>query len=421
MVLAHPGTRWAVVAATFGDARDTCVEGESGLLAVFARYGLVEDIHFTWNRSIGEIRLWNKSLIKCYSAEQPKRLRGPGFYGAWCDELAAWTRPETFDMLMFTLSQGTVPQVIISTTPTPTKLIRDLANRDDGTVILVSGSTYDNAENLPEAVLTDLRNRYEGTRLGRQELHAEILLDTPGALWTYDMVIQSRVDKAPDLARVVVAIDPAGGGSEDDGADETGIAVCGRGVDGRGYLLADYSGYYSSADYARRALHAYDVHQGDEIVYEDNGKDDTVKTIIHQLRPGTPVRGIHAVRGKVLRASPIAALFEQGRFSMVGDFTGGTPYEKLEEQMTTFVEGDPSPDHLDAFVHAATALNVGAQRGLDDFLDKIARDCPKCEMPNAPTAKNCYACGEPLQSDETEEREPADVSNARVHVGLPKG
>lgn len=374
--------------------RDTCIEGESGLLAQFERYGLIEGVHYKYNAGRAQISLWNGALIKGYSAEEPKRLRGPGFYGAWCDELAAWRYPEAFDMLMFTLSQGPRPQVVISTTPLPTKLIRSLSEeaQEGDDIVFVTGSTYDNAANLPPEQLAELRSRYEGTRLGRQELHAEILLDTPGALWTYDLIVNTRVRTAPELARVVVACDPSGGGSEESGGDEVGIIVVGRGTDKQGYVLADWSGYFSSAEYGRRLLRAYDQFEADEIVYEDNFSGDQVRTIIHQLRPGVRCRGVHAKRSKVLRAAPIAALFEQNRCHLVGTFP------ELEEQMSTYVEGDDSPDRLDAMVHGVDALGIGGGTGLDDFLDKIAPECPYCGFPNAPTADHCSQCAKPLQS-----------------------
>jgi phage terminase large subunit-like protein len=376
-----------VVAATFGDVRDTCAEGESGLIAVLRRYGVLKH----YNRSMGEIRLTNGSLIKLFSADEPDRLRGPQFHGAWCDELAAWRYAETYDQLQFTLRLGVNPQTIITTTPRPTKIIKDLIARDDGTIRTVRGSTFDNAKNLAPAALAQLRNRYEGTRLGRQELYAEVLDDVPGALWTLNMVESCRVKDVPDMVRVVVAIDPAATSNEN--SDETGIVVVGRGVDGRGYVLADRSCRLSPAGWARRAIEAYDEFQAMRIVGETNMGGDMIETIIKQQRPSIPYKGVVARRGKTLRAEPISALYEQGRVSHHGVFA------ELETQMTTWVAGesDFSPDRLDAMVHGLTSLNIGSEASADRYFASIAPACPSCDLPNPTTAVLCSGCGLQLQ------------------------
>ena len=318
------------MAATFGDVRDTCAEGESGLINILRRYGVLQH----YNRSMGEIRLTNGSLIKMFSAAEPDRLRGPQFHGAWCDELAAWQYPETWDQLQFGLRLGTKPRTIITTTPQPTKLIKELTKREDGSVRLVRGSTFDNAKNLAPSALAQLRARYEGTRLGRQELYAEVLDDTPGALWTLSMIESCRVKELPDMARVVVAIDPAATSNEM--SDETGIVVVGKGVDGRGYVLADRTCRLTPAGWARRAIDAFDEFQASRIVGETNMGGDMIETIIHQIRPTVPYRGVVAKRGKILRAEPVSALYEQGRVSHWGVFP------ELEEQMTTWVSDSRS-------------------------------------------------------------------------------
>jgi len=385
--ITQAGTRWAVVAATFGDVRDTCAEGESGLIAVLRRYGVLKH----YNRSMGEIRLDNGSLLKMFSADEPDRLRGPQFHGAWCDELAAWRYPDTYDQLQFTLRLGKRPQTLITTTPRPTSLIKELVNREDGSVRVVRGSTFDNAKNLAPAALAQLRNRYEGTRLGRQELEAEILEDVPGALWTLKMIESARIKAAPELARVVVAIDPAATSNEN--SDETGIVVVGRGIDGRGYVLADRTCKLSPAGWARQAIEAYDEFQASRIIGETNMGGDMIETIIHQIRPNIPYRGVVAKRGKTLRAEPISALYEQGRISHVGIFA------ELESQMTTWVAGesDYSPDRLDALVHGLTSLNIGSEAFADRYFALIAPPCPWCNLPNDAEATVCSGCGRPLK------------------------
>ena len=383
----NPNTRWAVVAATFGDVRDTCAEGESGLVSILRRYDVLKH----YNRSMGEMRLTNGSLIKMFSADEPDRLRGPQFHGAWCDELAAWRYPETYDQLQFTLRLGVHPQTIITTTPRPTRIIKDLIARDDGSVRVVRGSTFDNESNLAPAALAQLRNRYEGTRLGRQELFAEVLDDVPGALWTLRMVEECRVKDVPDMVRVVVAIDPASTSNEN--SDETGIVVVGRGIDGRGYVLADRTCRLSPAGWARRAIEAFDEFQASRIVGETNMGGDMIETIIKQIRPTVPYRGVVARRGKTLRAEPISSLYEQGRISHHGIFP------ELETQMTTWVAGesDFSPDRLDALVHGLTSLNIGAEGSADRFFASIAPRCPGCDLPNAADATRCSGCGRELQ------------------------
>ena len=383
----QPKTRWAAVGATFGDARDTCAEGESGVVSILRRYEVLK----SYNRGLGEIRLTNGSLIKLFSAEEPDRLRGPQFHGAWCDELASWRYPETYDQLQFTLRLGKHPQTVITTTPQPTRLIKELVKRDDGSVVLVRGSTFDNAANLAPAALQQLRNRYEGTRLGRQELYAEVLEDTPGALWTLGLLDAHRVKEAPEMTRICVAIDPAATSNES--SDETGIVVVGRGKDNRGYVLADYTCRETPLRWAEKAIAAYREWEANFIVGETNMGGDMIETIIHQISPYIPYRGVVAKRGKMLRAEPVSSLYEQGRVSHVGYFA------ELEEQMTTWVAdtSDFSPDRLDALVHGITSLNIGGGGHADIFFNELAPSCPNCNTPNLTDATVCSQCASPLQ------------------------
>ena len=378
----NPGTRWAVVAATFGDVRDTCAEGESGLIAILRRYEVLKH----YNRSMGEIRLKNNSLIKLFSADEPDRLRGPQFHGAWCDELAAWRYPETFDQLQFTLRLGNHPQIVVTTTPQPTKLIKDLLARTDGSVKVVRGSTFDNAKNLAPNALAQLRARYEGTRLGRQELYAEVLDDTPGALWTLDMIESNRVRTAPEMVRIVVAVDPATTSGED--SDETGIIAVGKGYDGRAYVLADRSCRESPLTWATKAVELYHELKADRIIAETNQGGQMVEQTIRSVDHMIAYEGVVAKVGKRLRAEPVSALYEQGRVSHVGNF------EKLEEQMTGWVpDSGYSPDRLDALVHAIAALGFAYGSDADRYLNAIAPACPNCGMPMAYNASGCSSCG----------------------------
>lgn len=375
-----------MVAATFSDVRDTCAEGESGLVSILRRYGVLD----SYNRSIGEIRLTNGSRVKLFSAAEPDRLRGPQFHGGWTDELCAWQYPETWDQLQFGLRLGEHPQTIVTTTPRPTKIIRELMKRDDGSVHVVRGSTFDNAKNLAPSALAQLRLRYEGTRLGRQELYAEILTDVPGALWTFDNLEFNRVHLAQDMDKIVVSVDPATTDNPD--SDETGIIAVGRGVDKRGYTLRDASCHLPILQWANRAINLFDELQADLIVGEIQGTGSFLETVLRQIRPGIPFKGVQALRGKILRAQPVASLWEQNRCSHVGYFP------ELEQQQLNYT-GDPSegsPDRLDAYVHGITALDIGVSSGGDRFLLDLSKRCANCDMINPKDSELCEACHEPI-------------------------
>lgn len=347
--LSHPGSRIAVIAPTYSDARDTCIEGESGLRRV-----IPNECIDAWNRSLGELVLVNETRFKLFGAEEPDRLRGPQHHRAWADELAAWKYPETWDQMLFGLRLGDDPKAIVTTTPKPTALVKALAK--NRTTIITRGSTFDNSANLAPSALAQLREKYEGTRLGRQELNAEILEEVEGALWSRQMIERAGMNgqKPPPMKRVVVAIDPAVTAKAE--SNLTGIVVAGIGRDNRGYVLADGTGKYQPGEWARKALALYDRHNADRIVAEGNQGGDMVRHTIHTERMTAPVTIVHARQGKSARAEPIAALYEQGRISHTQEF------KDLEDQMCTWEPlGDmPSPDRLDALVWALTALFLNA-------------------------------------------------------------
>lgn len=339
--------RIALVAPTAADVRDVIVEGESGLLAIAP----------PWDRPVYEPskrRLtWdNGAIATCYSADEPDRLRGPQHGAAWGDEVAAWRYPEAWDMLMFGLRLGDDPRAVVTTTPKPVKLIRDLLR--DPTTRVTRGSTYDNAANLAPTFMRQVVRKYEGTRLGRQELNAELLDDVPGALWKRDDIPHTAIP--PALRRIVVAIDPATTSGEN--ADETGIIVAGLGADGRGYVLDDLTCRETPQRWATVAVEAFQRHGADRIVAETNQGGDLVENTIRTVASLVPYRGIHAKRGKVLRAEPVSALYEQGRVSHVGHLAA------LEDQMCSFTSdfdraaAGYSPDRVDALVYALTELMV---------------------------------------------------------------
>jgi phage terminase large subunit-like protein len=330
----------AVVGQTLADMRDIAMAALRRAAGPTATY--IESRHF-------ELRFANGARARGFSAEEPDSLRGYEFDTAWSDELAAWRYPEAFDQLQFGLRAPGARQ-IVTTTPRPTPLIRRLLA--DPTTATTGGRTIDNAANLDPATLGYYLATYAGTRLGRQELDAEVLLDLPGALWTRDRLDEMRVAVAPELVRIVVAIDPAVSSAE--GADETGIVVAGKGIDGKGYVLADLSCRASPDGWARRAVDALTYWNAREIVAEANQGGDLVEATIRTVRRDAPYRAVRATKGKRLRAEPIAALYEQGRVHHVGSFG------PLEDQLCAFVpEAASGPDdRLDALVWALTELDL---------------------------------------------------------------
>lgn len=306
----------------------------------------------------------NGSQALGYNGTEPNQLRGPEFDTAWIDEFAKYRYArETWDMLQFTMRRED-PRVLITTTPRPIPVLREII-ADPSTVISL-GSTFDNAANLSETFLKRVRERYEGTRLGRQELLAELLDDVPGALWTRSMIDDARVAQAPRLARVVVAVDPSGNSGGDDAADDIGIVIAGRGVDGRAYVLADWTCDLSPAGWGRRTIEAFDEFKADRIIAERNFGGAMVESVIKATRKTAPVTLVTASRGKTQRAEPIAALYEQGRVSHVGSFA------PLEDQLCSFTGdgfvGNGSPDRADALVWALTELML---EGTSYTLDNI--------------------------------------------------
>jgi phage terminase large subunit-like protein len=351
--------RIALVAATAADARDVLVEGQSGILAVSP----------PWFRPVYEPskrRLtWpNGAMATTFSAEEPERLRGPQHGAAVCDELGAWSRPETWDMLQFGLRLGRYPRCLVATTPRPTKLIRELLAREGRDVTVTRGSTYENRVNLAPGFFDQIIRKYEGTRLGRQELNAELLDDVPGALWSGARLEELRwpvYKSVPDLVRIVIAIDPATTSGED--ADETGIIVAGKDARGHGYVLGDTSGRYPPTDWARLAISLYRQHKADRVVAEVNNGGDMVEATLRMVDPNVAYTAVRATRGKVVRAEPVAALYEQGRIHHIGAFP------TLEDQMCGFTPdldrktAGFSPDRVDALVWALTDLLVEPMPG----------------------------------------------------------
>jgi phage terminase large subunit-like protein len=340
--------RVAIIGPTAHDVRAAIVEGESGILAISPPWFRPE-----YESSRSRITWPNGAHAELFSAEEPERLRNMQQEIAWCDELRAWKYPqETWDMLQFGLRLGSNPQAVVTTTPRPIALIQSMLK--DTTTVVTGGTTLENAENISPKALAKWLKKYGGTRLGRQELEAEMLEDMEGALWTLAMLDATRVDKAPELVRIVVGVDPSGG--SDDDADEQGIVVDGKGADGHLYVLADRSCRMSPAGWGHRAVQAFVDFEADEILYERNYGGDMVESNIKAAAKAMGVsvktKAVTATRGKRVRAEPVAALWEQGRGHIVGSLG------ELEDQMLGFTpEGmKESPDRADAMVWGGVEL-----------------------------------------------------------------
>jgi len=330
------------VGPTAADVRDVIIEGESGLLAIsppwdFPNYEPSKR-RITWN---------NGSYAVLFSADEPDRFRGPQCYAAWADELAAWRYPESWDQLLIGNRLGEKNPTLVTTTPRPTKIIKDLIK--DKTTHVTRGTTYENRENLSGRFLQVILDKYQGTRIGRQELMAELLEDVEGALWTLAMIEQNRVNEHPELKRIVVAVDPAVSANKN--SDETGILITGLGINNHGYVLDDASGIFTPNEWAQRSVFNYTKFNADRIVAEVNNGGDLVETNIRIVNSNVSYKSVHASRGKIIRAEPIVALYEQGKIHHVGRL------DKLEDQMTTWdAQSSQSPDRVDALVWGFTEL-----------------------------------------------------------------
>lgn len=345
--------RIAIIGETSKDVRDVLIEGESGLLAVHPKaYRPI------YEPSKSRLTWPNGAIATLYNGTEPDQLRGPQFDGALVDELAKYRyAQETWDMLQFGLRLGTHPRAMVTTTPRPLKLLKDILA--DPKTAVTRGKTYDNAENLAASFLAAMRAKYEGTRLGRQELRAELLEDIPNALWRRSVIDEHRRGPKglPDMRRIVVAVDPAAKAKENQRSDqgaETGIVTCGLGVDGRGYVLDDSTSMEGPNEWGRKAIAAYDRNSADAIVAEVNNGGDMVPFVIRSVRETIKVIVVTASRGKITRAEPISALYEQGRISHVGCFP------ELEDQMCAFTTTDAEDvklkDRTDALVWGFTEL-----------------------------------------------------------------
>lgn len=382
---AMPGSRGFLLGATGSDVHDTMIWGDSGLMATSK----------PWNPcrfEAGKRRVvWaNGAQAKMFSAEKPNRLRGPQHHWGWMDEPAAYQYPrEAYDQVMLGLRLGMLPQVCFTTTPKPIELImalmkdvtldHELRDAAPGSEILFReipvvatvGTSFENRENVSEAWYNRTIRAYEGTSLYDQEILAMILSDVAGALWKMANIETARIrldpvtlelPKLPDFNRIVIAVDPAV--STGKASNETGIMACGRaaisgrnGMEQHGYLLEDQSGRWTPLEWATRTVEMYKRHKADRVVAEVNQGGDLVKSNVHTVDGNVPVKMVHATRGKIVRAEPVAAKGEQHKIHHVGTFG------LLESQLTTYVpdSGLPSPDRMDAYVWGFTELLLAKQ------------------------------------------------------------
>lgn len=362
-----PDARIALVAANLAEARSVMVEGQSGLLAIAPDAARPQ-----WEPSLRRLRWPGGAQAMLFSAAEPEGLRGPEHSHAWCDEIAKWDNASgramaAWDNLQLGLRVGRLPQIVATTTPRAVPLVRHLLA--DQAIVISRGSSHANRANLPPAFLDAVESHYGGTALGRQELDGELLDDIEGALWNRSLIESSRVRwTAPGFARLVIGVDPPAGSS----GDACGIIVCAQLDDGRAVVLADCSVQGVSPEgWARAVANASEEWKADRIIAEANQGGEMVGAVLRASNIALPVRLVHASRGKVARAEPVAALYEAGRVIHCGTFA------RLEDEMCGLMTGGDyqgpgrSPDRADALVWALTELMLGRRaapriRSLED-------------------------------------------------------
>jgi len=341
----HPGCRIAMIAETSKDLHKVMIGGDSGVLKMVHPMFIPE-----YNKTDGTLLFPNGSIVESFNGTEPNQLRGPQFHYAWLDELAKYRyQDEIWDMLTMCMRLGDHPQVIITTTPRPTKLIKSLVL--DPTTHTITGSSFENTS-LPKKTVDKWKQKYEGTRLGRQELYAEILIDNPYGLFKQDNIDKNRIqsyDEPKVYDRIVIAVDPAI--TNNPNSDATGITVAAR-KDDHGYLLHDGTMNGTPNEWVQESISLYHKYNADVIVYENNQGGLMTENLIGNIDRNIRVIGVRAFKNKQSRAEPVSALYEQNRIHHVGRLS------KLEDEICDF---DPtlnqrSPNRLDALVYAFTEL-----------------------------------------------------------------
>jgi predicted phage terminase large subunit-like protein len=351
--------RIALIAATEKDARQVMIEGESGLLNVHPPH---ERPRYEPSR---RTLFWqNGAIATCYSADHYSQLRGPQFDAAWIDELAKFHYPqEVWDQLNMSLRLGKHPRIVITTTPRPVPLLKKLLDPSQSGIVVTRGTTYENAANLSPEFIQFIKETYENSPFGQQEIFGELVEGNHQALWDYTLLQKVRCADIPPLSRVVVAIDPAV--THHDKSDETGLIVAGKDQQNRAWILEDLSGRFSCEEWAQRAIAAYHHHRADLIVAEVNKGGDLVHEMLRAIDPTIPFRALHATRSKITRAEPVAALYRQQRVFHASHAN----LTQLEKQLCTYSPeaSTASPDRLDALVWAITELLLSPGKSMPDY------------------------------------------------------
>jgi phage terminase large subunit-like protein len=346
----HPN----LAGATSEDVRDLMIEGESGILAC-AR----EDFYPEFVPTLKKLIWPNGVVTHIYYGTEPDKARGPQSDFLWCDELAKWQYPEeTLDNLLMGLRLGNDPRCLLTSTPRPTKFLMELEKRKDPlgrpSCVVTRGNTTDNRDNLSTIFLSTIISKYEGTRLGRQELEGEFLDDNPDALWKRKSIEDNRVTKTPELAQIMVGVDPAA--KSEKTSDDTGIIVAGKGYDGHGYVLEDCTLHGTPKEWATAVITAFNKYKANWVIGETNQGGEMIEYTIQSIEKDTPIpfKAVHATRGKEIRAEPISALYEQNRVHHCGTF------RELEDEMVEWIpnSGMKSPNRVDALTWCLTALNL---------------------------------------------------------------
>lgn len=346
--------RQALVAPTSNDLTKVMIRGDSGILSVCP--------DATFNQKYNTVLFPNGAIAEGFSAEKPDRLRGPQFHAAWCDELTSWKYDqETWDMLQFGLRLGKSPRCFISTTPKPRPLFKSIYKDDD--TVITTGSTYDNMSNLSSSFIDKIKKKYDGTRLGRQELLGMLIEDSEDALWSRSVIEYSRRVKLRDLTRVVIGVDPAA--TSKTTSDETGIVVCG--TDGeKGYVLDDFTLRGKPSVWAKEVEKAFYFYDANYVVVESNNGGEMAAEVISQQDKIIPIKLVHASKGKRARAEPISMLYEQGRISHAKILT------ELEDEMCSWdSNSNESPNRIDAMVWGMSFLMCGSLFDPADFYSQF--------------------------------------------------
>jgi phage terminase large subunit-like protein len=336
----------ALIGQTIEETRSVMVEGVSGLLSIYPPGSLdIPILEYSKRR----LRWQNGAVAQLFGADRYDRLRGPQFDLAWIDEFAKFRYPERlYEQLMFGLRLGNYPRCIITTTPRAITFLKELI--DEKTTIMTHGTTFDNEKNLPQSFIEYVKKKYGDSRLGRQELYADLMFENKNALWNRQMI---NYRSAGELVRIIIAVDPAV--TYHASSDETGIIVAGKNTFGQAFILEDISGQYHPHKWGQLLVERFHHYKADRIVAEVNQGGDLVEEVIRSFDSTIPYSGVRATRGKFVRAEPVSALYEQARVFHTQVFSA------LEEQMCNFVPdgGQKSPDRLDALVWGLTELFKG--------------------------------------------------------------